>query len=89
VNNRETGWLLERQNGFGQTEWLYLYELERPGIHVGHTTDASKALRFARECDARAFRHTLHETFPGTWEDVKVTDHEWFTEDECRKAFGQ
>lgn len=65
----ETGWLIER-NDLGAPQWLQF------GPQKGYTTfttDASKALRFARKCDADAFLYHHEHRDPA----LRLTEHKW------------
>lgn len=63
----ERGWLCERQDGGSPAWWTPL------GDDGGEwVSDASKALRFAREVDAEAY---IEEA---GWTDVIPTEHIWY-----------
>ena len=69
----EQGWLIESALG-GQPVWLKESEC-RTGIH-DITTDASRAVRFARKQDAESMIRVLQRSMVigGEW---KATGHEW------------
>lgn len=65
----ETGWLIERSD-LGAPQWLHF------GPSYGDTTfspDASKALRFARKCDAETFIRMHEASDPA----LRATKHVW------------
>lgn len=70
----ETGWLIERLSppewyaGGPCTRWQWRHEIDAPDLW---TTDASKALRFARKQDAETLIH--FEGYIG----AIATEHQW------------
>jgi hypothetical protein len=76
VSEPQTGWLVE-QFVNGRPEWLQAFKHEEADpFLMSPTTDASKALRFARKQDAECFLHNLVKLHD-CWRGCFVTDHEW------------
>lgn len=72
----QTGWLVER-NDLGSPRWLCFGPKHRD---TTYTTDANKALRFARKEDAEAAMFHLENNDPV----LRVTEHKWI----ARRALG-